>query len=257
MPQTLYDWPDYYDWTSPGLERDVTYYVELAKESGGPVLELGCGTGRISLAIAKEGIPVVGVDLSAPMLKKAEKKASEMGLLSHVRFLEADMTQLDLEEQFPLIIIPYRSFLHLLTVRDQINCLKRVRKHLSDEGVFAFNIFVPWIEDLHQMDQSYSYRGTFPVPGSFDQVELYDYTEYDYFHQTATIVRYVEHFDPQGSLLNKIRTSVRFRYIFPTEMQHLLNLCGFKVVHQYGSFHRTYFDSQSTELIIEAVKRIV
>lgn len=69
-----YDWPDYYDWTSTGLDHDITYYTELAKQQGGPVLELGCGTGRCTLAIAREGIPVVGLDLSEPMLKRAEKR---------------------------------------------------------------------------------------------------------------------------------------------------------------------------------------
>lgn len=254
---SIYDWPDYYDWTSTGLDRDVTYYTELAKQMGGPVLELGCGTGRVSLSIAKQGIPVVGVDLSGAMLQKAKQKAEEMGLSHQVEWIEADMSQLDLKRQFPLIIIPYRSFLHLMTVRDQISALKQIRKHLQDEGLFAFNIFVPQIHHLYEMDGKYFFRGSFPVPGTHEYVDLYDWIEYDHFHQTAHVIRFAERFDQHGQSLERIRSFFHLRYLFPTELNHLLTLCGFKIIHRFGSFHRTPFDSQSQELIIEANKRVI
>ncbi|MBA4495410.1 class I SAM-dependent methyltransferase [Paenactinomyces guangxiensis] len=256
MPDhSIYDWPDYYDWTSPGLERDLTYYIELAKQTGGPVLELGCGTGRCSLAIARLGIPVVGVDLSSPMLQKARQRAKKLNLSDRVRWVEADMSRFSLNERFPLVIIPYRSFLHLLTVRDQISTLKRIRQHLTDGGLFAFNIFVPRIRDLYQMEGKYSFRGSFLASGGKERVDLYDLTEFDYFNQTAYITRYAERFDEKGHSLGRIRMAFRLRYIFPAELNHLLALCGFKIINRFGSFHRTPFDARSEELIIEAVKR--
>jgi SAM-dependent methyltransferase len=255
--RSLYDWPEYYDWTSTGLDRDVTYYSELAKQSGGPVLELGCGTGRCSLAIARLGIPVVGLDLSSSMLQRARQKAEEMGLTDHVRWIEADMTEFALNEQFPLIIIPYRSFLHLLSIREQLAALKRIREHLRDDGLLAFNIFVPHIRDFCELDGKYSFRGTFPVPGTNERVDLYDLTEFDHFNQVAHVIRYVERFDESGRSVDRIRTFFRLRYIFPTELFHLLTLCGFKIINRYGSFHRTPFDGRSKELIVEAVKRPV
>ncbi|WP_241154344.1 class I SAM-dependent methyltransferase [Staphylospora marina] len=255
MDSHIYDWPEYYDWTSTGLDRDVTYYVELAKQSGGPVLDLGCGTGRISLAIARAGIPVTGLDLSPAMLDRARKKSGEMKLDDRIEWVEGDMTSFDLKRKFPLIIIPYRSFLHLLTVRDQVEALKRIHAHLADDGLLAFNIFVPTVTDLASVDRDYQYRGTFPVPGTDHTVELYDYMEVDPFSQTVHIIRYMERYDGHGILLEKRKGFFRIRYIWPTELHHLLNLCGFRITARYGSFYRAPFDAGSTELIIEARKR--
>ncbi|MFC7442459.1 class I SAM-dependent methyltransferase [Laceyella putida] len=257
MEHYTYDLPDYYDWTSTGLERDTTYYVELAKACGGPVLELGCGTGRVSLAIARAGIPVVGVDNSAAMLERAKQKAEMIGLSKQVEWIEEDMSRLELKRQFPLIIIPYRSFLHLLTVSEQVETLKRVRRYLTDEGLFAFNVFVPRLWDLIEKDSKMAYCGAFPVPGTQELIEVNDYTEYDHFRQTAHIIRYMERYDKDGRQLERIRTQFQLRYLFPTECNHLLTLCGFRVVNRYGTFHRSPFDEFSEELIIEAVKRHV
>lgn len=250
-----YDLPDYYDWTSTGLDHDITYYTELAKQQGGPVLELGCGTGRCTLAIAREGIPVVGLDLSEPMLKRAEKKAKEMNLDGKIEWVHGNMADFRLDRKFPLIIIPYRSFLHLLTVRDQVNALKCIRHHLTDDGILAFNVFVPFIKHLYEMDNQYAYRGTFPVPGTEETVELYDFTEFDHFSQLAHVIRYFEHYSPSGRLKERIRTTFRLRYIYPSELNHLLTFCGFKVIRRYGNFRYQPFDNRSRELIIEAVKR--
>lgn len=255
MSHLVYDWPEYYDWTSTGLAGDVSYYVELAKEKGGPVLELGCGTGRCTLAIAKAGIPVVGVDLSESMLSRARQKAAEMGLQSQTEWVHANMVQLNLERTFPLIIIPYRSFLHLLTVRDQVETLKRIRRHLADDGWLALNLFVPKIDHLYELNGKISHRGVFPIPGTNEVVELYDYIEYDYFAQLAHVIRYMERFDEQGNSQERIRTSFQLRYIFPSELTHLFNLCGFKIVNRFGSFDRAPFGRESEELIVEAVKR--
>lgn len=253
----MYDWPDYYDWTSTGLDHDVVYYVELAKRSGGPVLELGCGTGRCTLAIAREGIPVVGLDISAKMLERAQQKAQDFGLAHQVEWVEANMAQFDLDGRtFPLIIIPYRSFTHLLTVQDQLATLKRIHRHLTDDGLLAFNIFVPHLDQLIEIDGKYAFRGSFPVPGGLEEVEVYDYTELDSFHQTAYIIRYIEHFDGQGRSLARIKTDMRIRYTFPTELSHLLAVCGFKIEQRYGTFYRAPFDHRSEELIIEARKMV-
>lgn len=255
MEHYAYDLPDYYDWTSTGLERDTTYYAELAKESGGPVLELGCGTGRVSLAIARTGIPVVGVDNSAAMLERARQKAEMIGLSDQVEWIEEDMACLELDRKFPLIIIPYRSFLHLLTVSQQVETLKRVRRYLTDDGLFAFNIFVPKPWDMIERDSKLSYCGSFPVPGTQEWIEVNDYIEYDHYRQTAQIIRYLERFNKEGRQQERIRTQFQLRYLYPTECDHLLTLCGFKVVNRYGTFHRSPFDEFSDELIIEAVKR--
>lgn len=252
---TSYDWPDYYDWTSNGLDHDTTYYTELALASRGPVLELGCGTGRVTLAIAREGVPVVGIDSSYEMLRRGEQKAESLGLSSQVTFMEENMQDFEFpNNQFPLVIIPYRSFMHLTHVHDQIQTLERIHRHLSDDGVLAFNVFVPYMDQLVEMDGKKQFRGTFPVPGTEDEIELYDFTEIDSFHQLANITRYMERFDGTGKSIERIRTMLEIRYTFPTELCHLLTRCGFRVTQQYGTFYRGPFSHRSEELIIEASK---
>lgn len=255
MAYNAYNWPNYYDCVSTGLDGDIFYYVELAKQIGGPVLELGCGTGRCTLAIAKAGIPIVGVDLSEAMLQRAHQKASSMNIHHMIRWIQANMIELQLNQTFPLIVIPYRSFMHLTTIRDQVEALKRIRNHLTDDGVLAFNVFVPHIHRLLEQEGKPLYLGIFPIPGTHEVVEVTDYTEYDHFAQIAQVTRYMERFDERGVSLERIRTEFQLRYTFPSELTHLLNLCGFKIVNRFGSFNRTPFDRDSHELILEVVKR--
>lgn len=250
--QTIYQWPDYYDWTSEGLDHDQTYYVELAKKCGGPVLELGCGTGRITLAIAREGIPVVGLDREHRMLEFAQKKAEAMQLTHHVRWELADMAQFQLDEQFPLILIPYRAFQHLCTIQEQVACLKLIRQHLQKDGLLAFNLFVPHQDHLQAIDGTYGFRGTYPVPGTEEIIDVSDFTEVDYYTQVIRVLRYYERYDSHGRLQEKLRTQMKFRYTYPSELTHLLCLTGFKVLARYGTFQQSYFHSQSEELIVEA-----
>ncbi|GGE27075.1 type 12 methyltransferase [Marinithermofilum abyssi] len=251
---SMYQWPDYYDWTSDGVEGDVEYYTELAVKSGGPVLELGCGTGRCSLAIARQGISVVGMDNEPAMLARAQAKSEALGLRDLCHWVEGDMSRLDLGERFPLIIIPYRSFLHLLTVKEQVSLLNAVRRHLPDDGMFAFNVFVPHISEMHDIDDRVVHRGTFPIPGDQGCIEVFDHTRFRHFLQQADITRYYERFDGKGASVERLRTAFRIRYVFPVELNHLLRLTGFEIVNRYGNFGKEPFHEHSTELIIEAKK---
>ena len=105
----------FYDWRMEGYNKDIPFYVQLAKESGGPVLELGCGTGRVILPIAEAGIETVGLELSVAMLDIARQKLSQMSMdiQKRVQFVEGNMTNFTLEEQFSLVILPNNQFREL------------------------------------------------------------------------------------------------------------------------------------------------
>jgi ubiquinone/menaquinone biosynthesis C-methylase UbiE len=123
---------------------DVPFYLELAQQAaneGHAVLELGCGTGRVTLPIARRGIEIVGLDNAPPMLAIARRKATKESL--DLTWVEADMNGFQLNCSFGLIIIPYRSFLHLLTDADQASCLAAIRSHLVPGGRLALNFFAP------------------------------------------------------------------------------------------------------------------
>ena len=145
--QALYDGfiVDYYD-SSPMVSQraqDVAFYCAAAEQYGEPVLELGCGTGRVTMAIANAGHRVVGLDISERMLTCAEQKRASLSadLRGRVRLVHGDMTQFDLHEQFRCIVIPFRPFQHLIEVEYQVQCLQCVRKHLAPGGRLIVDFF--------------------------------------------------------------------------------------------------------------------
>jgi ubiquinone/menaquinone biosynthesis C-methylase UbiE len=254
MGASHYDWTDYYDIVSNGLAHDVEFYTELAVNAKGKVLELACGTGRISIPIARKGVEIIGIDSSEKMLEKGRVKAEMAQVSDTLQFVQGDMRTFELEETFPLIMIPYRSFLHLLTVKDQMSALRQIRKHLSDDGLLALNVFVPHIADLYEQDEKSSTRGIYPIPGSKDQLVVWDYTRYDHFQQIAEIIRQYERIDSDGVVLQRVVSPLHIRYVFPAELHHLLRLAGFRIVERYGDFTKGTFGAQSKELILVAKK---
>lgn len=123
---------------------DVSFYLDLAQRAaaeGQAVLELACGTGRVTIPIAMAGVDITGLDNAPAMLDVARRKAEAAG--ADVRWVAADMRSFELEQRFGLVIIPFRSFLHLLTETDQLACLTRVSEHLVPGGRLALNFFVP------------------------------------------------------------------------------------------------------------------
>ncbi|HEY8489913.1 MAG TPA: class I SAM-dependent methyltransferase [Dehalococcoidia bacterium] len=129
-----------YDREERGVPGDVAFYVGLARRAEPPVLELGCGTGRVTVAIARAGVPAVGLDLSEPMLRRARRRAAGV---RNVRWVLGDMREFRLPERFGLVVVPHRSFQHLLTAGDLLATLQRVHQHLRPGGRLAFNLFNP------------------------------------------------------------------------------------------------------------------
>ena len=155
MTEALYDSfiADYYD-ESPlvkGRLQDVLFYRDAAREFDDPVLELGCGTGRIAMALAQAGNRITGLDLSERMLERAIKKRAALRVEARERihFVQGDMAQFDLGEKFRLVIIPFRPFQHLLEVRQQMDCLDCVRKHLATGGRLILDVFQTDAERMH------------------------------------------------------------------------------------------------------------
>jgi ubiquinone/menaquinone biosynthesis C-methylase UbiE len=135
-----------YDPWSRSVVEDVSYYVEEAVRSGGPVLELGVGTGRIAIPVAAAGIEVVGVDLSAGMLEVARERASLAGVKLDLR--QGDMRDPPVDSEFPLVLIPFRSMLHMETDADRRTVLQAVTRVLAPGGRFVFDVFAPGADDI-------------------------------------------------------------------------------------------------------------
>lgn len=251
MSVNMYTWAEYYDLTQSGVNGDIAFYLELAQQAGGEVLDLACGTGRISIPLAQAGITTTGLDLSAEMLQQAKKKAAQAGIDEQLTLIQGDMRAFDLGKTFPLIMIPFRSFLHLLSVHEQMKALASIRKHLAPGGRLSLNVFVPKIEHLYEENEKMSMRASY-LTANGEQIVVWDYTRFDHFRQLSEVTRTYERIDGNGRMVEKLVGRFTLRYIFPAELHHLLRLAGFKIVERYGSFDKTPFEHHSSELIIVA-----
>ena len=143
------DWASIYDSIYSYVSDDIPFYVEAAIQSNGPVLELGCGTGRVAIPIAKAGIDIVGLDSSESMLEIARRKKADVPTITeNLSFIHGDMRDFSLDTRFSLVIIPFRGFLSLLSVGDQRRTLENIKRHLEPGGKLCFNIFVPDVNML-------------------------------------------------------------------------------------------------------------
>ena len=238
----------FYDSLSTGLDGDEAFYVEEARKANGPVLEIGCGTGRIIIPIAESGISVVGLDNSAPMLDIARGKTAGLPdeTRRRIQIVEDDMRTFHLDQRFDLAIMPYRAFLHMMTVDDQRMALTRIRDHLEEDGRLVFNVFDPSLEIIaaymNRPRGTLSHIGSIRHPDTGRRVMIYDTRQYDSAEQTLEEYRFFEEVDDEGRVVSKTVTPVILRYVYRFEMQHLLELCGFGVEALYGDFRRGPFE---------------
>jgi len=247
-----------YDYV-PGYagRRDVEFCVEYARSAGGPVLELGSGTGRVLIPAAAAGCRIVGLDLSEYMLAECRRKlaAQPDEVRKRVRLVQGDMTAFDLGESFSLITMPFRPFQHLLLVESQLACLRCANRHLVMGGKLILDLF-----------QVKLHRITGPAPTEeaeeFSGVELPDGKK---FARASRIVAYhraeqfndVEHIyyvTHPGGRTERLVHAFPFRYFFRYEVEHLLARCGFRVAALYGNYDRSPLVDDSPEMIFVAEK---
>ena len=225
----------YYDQAYRQRRHDVRYYANLAVESGGPVLELGAGTGRVALAIAKAGIDVVGVEPMASMLKQARQRRERLPHATQQRLelREADLERLRLRRKFPLVIAPFNVWMHLYT-REQIERgFATVRHHLAPGGRFAFDILLPDPVCLAR-DPFKAHRGG-EVPHPRDGVR-YRYSEYFSYDPVTQIETVVMDFEHPSEKAKSFCTPLTQRQFFPAEVEALLHYNGFIVESHTGDF---------------------
>lgn len=210
----LYDHPELYDALLP-VRAHLPYYMELARQASGDILELACGTGQLTVPVASAGLPIVGIDKSAPMLNIARERGAAAKI--SVEYVLGDMRSFDLGRQFELIFIARNSLLHLHSTEDILAALAMVRRHLAPEGMFAFDIFNPSVRLLARpADQR------FPVmqveTESFGKLSVEETTNYEAATQVGRGLWYISAPEkPDAWVL-----SLEMRNIFPQELPLLL-----------------------------------
>ncbi|MER5431781.1 class I SAM-dependent methyltransferase [Streptomyces sp. NPDC002588] len=152
----------HYDSRYATYTHDLDFWLELGRRHGPEVLELACGTGRISIPLARAGCRVTGIDIAPSMLGRAERKRGPG--TANPRFLTADMRSFDLGRRFDLILLPCSSITHLLRATDAVRCLRSVRAHLKDTGHFVLDLLNPHPGRLDEADREWRDRFEYPDP---------------------------------------------------------------------------------------------
>jgi len=228
----------------PGLGDDVEFYLDQARRSGGPVLDLGGGTGRIAWPLAEAGFDVTSLDLSAPMLARSEAKRdlASPDARQRVELVHGDVRDFALTRQFGLAIAPGRTFQLVRTPEDQRSALATIRRHLRPDGVVVLQLFDPLLEACAAFDgvPASTDRGTVALPGSDHRVTrrvLHRTT--DPLRQVLTEVWEFAELDDAGGVVRREEETLRMRWTYRFEMRYLLEISGFEVIAEFSDFHRS------------------
>lgn len=223
------------------LDGDVDFYVRHAVRSGGPVLELACGTGRVAWPIAEAGIEVTGIDRSEPMLDTARAKGADRPEETRRRavFVHGDMTRFDLDRSFGLAVIAFRSFQSLLTPDDERSCLECIHRHLAPGGRLIIDNFDPLLQYCAPgADSPPITRDGVRHPVTNNKVEIGVLTrETDPFRQVLEERWRFREVDDSGAIVREEEETLRLRWIYRWEMRHLLELTRFEIEAEYSDFH--------------------
>ncbi len=245
---SVYDHPDLYDAQYAHYRDDLPFYTRLAEDYGGPVLELGAGTGRVTAALVRAGHEVVAVDLSGKMLERAETRLREASLLNRATLVQADMRRLKLEQRFPLVVAPFNTLMHLYTVSDQDAALSAVRRHLAPGGAFAldlYNVFEPNLGAMDVVRQEPEWRG---VGGA--ATELFLVQHHDRDEQVLESRYYLD--TVSDGVLTRRTALLKQRYYTRFELERALSRAGFTQLQVYGGFDKRRYSHDAPHLVVVA-----
>ncbi len=240
------DLPIYFDgkhydaWTERTV--DIPFYKDQVKKYGDPVLELGCGTGRITIPIAEDGYDIIGLDISKKFLKRGKEKAKKEG--SDVSWIEGDMRNFSLDKSFNLIFIPFNSIQHILSLEDLERVFQNVKRHLNPEGRFITEFFNPDLDILNRDPQKEHEVIEYEDPDSEGKVEITEKTSYEKAEQILHLTWF---YDFEDSKMSREWTS---RVWFPKEVDAVFKYNGFEIEHKYGDFDRSPFTNNSGQQIV-------
>ena len=238
----IYD-ANIYDGMNTHIDDLLFYKRWLPKNKSACILELCCGTGRLTIPIAEDGYNISGVDYTFSMLEQAKAKASEAGL--KIEFIEADIRTLDLQNKYDLIFIPFNSIHHLYLNEDLFKAFNTVKKHLKTGGRFLLDCFNPNIQYIVEHEKK--------------QIEVAAYTTKDgreilikqlmRYERKTQINRIEWHYFINGKF-DSIQ-NLDMRLFFPQELDTYLDWNGFKIIHKFGSFEEeAFYDSSEKQIFV-------
>jgi ubiquinone/menaquinone biosynthesis C-methylase UbiE len=219
------------------------FWLDVAQTYGDPILELACGTGRITTFLAEQGLQLIGIDQSEAMLDAASKKTAA------VEWIKADIRNFALGRKFPLILIPYFSLQHLLEPEEVESCFQCVKQHLQPNGRFVIEMMHPSPNYLSQLSHASQLRLVdciFEDPVGRGNVVV---TATRHYETTCQIVHEQLFYHIPGETKDRVE-QLQFRLYFPQEFEMLLRYNGFEVERKLGDYDNTPFTSDAAQMIV-------
>lgn len=219
---------------------DTAFYRRVARETGGPILEVGCGTGRVATALAADGHEVVGIDVSAPMLRLAEQKRAALSadVAARLSFHLADLATLDLGRDFALIVAPGRVFQFMLTSAAQREALMALRTHLRPNARLVLDLFDPRLDLVVPRAEATARGGELIHPTTGNRI-TWEVTgrRPDPARQLVIEDWTFSEIDASGKVLRTATEQLTLRWSLRSEMRLLFELVGLAVIADYGDFN--------------------
>ncbi len=224
-------------------QNDVAFYLAQAQAASGPVLEIGCGTGRVTIPLAAAGIDITGLDVSASMLEEAKRKAENQGL--RINWIAADGRSFNLGQRFALIIMPFNTLQFFRDTAALGQLFRCVKSHLGNTSRFVFDVFNPQVSFLAADPSARYERARYPDPHGGGEVVLEETREYIAERQIVRSTRYYH----VGEKRDVSVSSLELRCFFPCELELMVEHFGFRLEAKYGDFDESPLQSQSPKQI--------
>ncbi len=226
---------------------DLDYFIQETKNVSGKVLELMSGTGRVSIPLIEAGADLTCVDSSPAMLDIFRKKLKERGLFARV--VEADVCELDLEDKYDLIFIPFHSFVEIVSLKGQKKALDGTYDHLSDSGKFICTLHNPAVR-LKTCDRTKREIGIYPMNDEGGTLQLFSREEYLEEERIVEGNQYYEFYDKTGKLLSSLNMDIRFYVHNKKSFEFLAESSGFKIKSLFGGYSREEFVETESPVMI-------
>lgn len=236
-----------YDIFNSKCTEDVSMYLELCSNAH-TVLELGIGTGRIAIPLAKAGIDVVGVDNSTTMLDSLQKKIKK-NACHNIKVINQDMCKLDLKQSFDYVICPFCTFNFLLTLDEQESALSALRKHLTTKSDIIFDLMTPYTFPYVMQECNNLFFDSVGVEDNV--VEIYVNSQFNQQNQIFTQERNFK-IRNRNTLISEKQTIMYNRIFLLGEFKLLLEKCGFRIINIWGDYKLSPFKNDSKNLIVSA-----